>query len=168
MNHMSTISFSPDSRTWLLSTPHSSYGLRLDDTDAPCHLHWGARLTLKQLQALPDTYPLGRGDSFGGRLIPEELAVDGGPRYGVPGLQVRFADDTRALEWAYVGHEISEDEGGASLELCMRGRRGRGPRPGVERGACLERELADRRATLDRGSDPYFVCAVRRCWFVWR
>jgi alpha-galactosidase len=122
MNRMSTISFSPDSRTWLLSTPHSSYGLRLDATDAPCHLHWGTPLTLKQLQALPHTYPPGHGDSFGGRLIPEELAVDGGPRYGVPGLQVRFADGTHALEWAYTGHEISEDEGGASLELRMRDR----------------------------------------------
>lgn len=119
---MSTISFSPGSRTWLLSTPHSSYGLQLDATDAPCHLHWGAPLTLKQLQALPHTYPLGPGNSFGGRRIPEELAVDGGPRYGVPGLQVRFADGTRALEWAYAGHDTSEDEGGASLELRMRDR----------------------------------------------
>jgi alpha-galactosidase len=120
---VSTISFSPDSRTWLLSTPHSSYGLRLDATDAPCHLHWGAPLSLPQIEALPHTYPPRPGDSFAGRRIPEELAVDGGSRYGVPGLQVRFADGTRALEWAYLGHEISEDEGGASLELRLRDRR---------------------------------------------
>ena len=119
---MSKISFSPESRTWLLSTPHSSYGLRLDATDTPCHLHWGAPLTLREVEALPHTYPPGRGDSFGGLQNPEELAVDGGPRYGVPGLQVRFADGTRALEWAYTGHEISEDEGGASLVLRMRDR----------------------------------------------
>ena len=122
INSMSTISFSPDSRTWLLSTPHSSYGLHLDDTDAPCHLHWGAPLTLGQVEALPRAYPLGNGNSFSGRRIAEELAVDGGSRYGVPGLQVRFADGTRALEWAYAGHEISEDEGGASLALRMRDR----------------------------------------------
>ena len=254
---MSTISFSPGSRTWLLSTPHSSYGLQLDATDAPCHLHWGAPLTLKQLQALPHTYPLGPGNSFGGRRIPEELAVDGGPRYGVPGLQVRFADGTRALEWAYAGARDQRGRGrrlaraaharpalpardhpelprpprrrrdrakpdagahrlrgrrrargrrhrGAAGGLgrmdvagarrlparprgrrvvggdaaaagrsglgrdgahqparhhrpqrepvghARRGRRGRGPRPGVERGAGLERQLADHRATRHR------------------
>jgi alpha-galactosidase len=119
---MSTISFSPGTRTWLLSTPNSSYGLRLDATDAPCHLHWGAPLSLRQVEALPGTYPLGRTDSFTGWRIPEELAVDGGARYDAPGLQVRFADGTRALEWAYVGHEISEDERGASLTLRMRDR----------------------------------------------
>ena len=48
--------------------------------------------------------------------------MDGGPRYGVPGLQVRFPDGTRALEWAYAGHRIGEDEGGATLELRMRDR----------------------------------------------
>jgi alpha-galactosidase len=119
---MSTISFSPGTRTWLLRTPNSSYGLQLDDADAPCHLHWGAPLGLEQVEALPGTYPLGRTDSFTGRRVPEELAVDGGARYGVPGLQVRFADGTRALEWAYLGHEISEDERGASLTLRMRDR----------------------------------------------
>jgi len=119
---MSTISFSPDSRTWLLATPHSSYGLRLDDTDTPSHVHWGAPLTLEQLEKLPNSYPLGRIDSFSGRPIPEEIAVEGGPRYGVAGLQVRFADGTRAVEWAYAGHEINEDEDGASLALRMRDR----------------------------------------------
>ena len=119
---MSTISFSPDSRTWLLATPHSSYGLRLDDTDTPSHVHWGAPLTLAQVEALPNSYAPGRVDSFSGRPIPEEIAVEGGPRYGVAGLQVRFADGTRAVEWAYSAHEISEDEDGVSLALHMRDR----------------------------------------------
>lgn len=118
---MSTIMFGPGTRTWLIATPHASYGLRLDTTDAPCHLHWGAALTLAQAERLPLSAPPGN-DSFSGRRVPEELAVDGGARYGVPGLQVRFADGTRALEWAYVGHEIAEDTDGASLELRMRDR----------------------------------------------
>ena len=117
---MSTIMFGPDSRTWLLATPHASYGLRLDTTDAPCHLHWGAPLTLAQAERLP-TGTHGH-DSFSGRRVPEELAVDGGARYGVPGLQVRFADGTRALEWAYVDHTITEGADGATLELNMRDR----------------------------------------------
>ena len=119
---MSTISFSPDSRTWLLSTPHASYGFQLDATDAPCHLHWGAPLTLGQVEELARIYPSKRPDSFGGRRVPEELAVDGADRFGVAGLQVRFADGTRALEWAYAAHEILEDEHGASLTLHMRDR----------------------------------------------
>ncbi|HWG24410.1 alpha-galactosidase [Actinospica sp.] len=117
---MSTITFNPGSRTWLLSTPRSSYGLQLDATDAPRHLHWGERLTLGQVEALPHTYQPGRTDSFGGRRVPEEIAVDGGDRYGAPGLQLQFADGTRALEWAYEGYEIVNDESGASLRLRMR------------------------------------------------
>jgi len=119
---MSTISFSPSSHTWLLTTPHTSYGLQLDATDAPCHLHWGVPLTLGQVEALPRTYLPRRADSFSGRRVPEELAVDGADRYGTAGLQVRFADGTRALEWAYLRHEITEDEQGASLTLRMRDR----------------------------------------------
>jgi alpha-galactosidase len=119
---MSTITFNPGSRTWLLSTPRSSYGFQLDATDAPRHLHWGEPLTLDQVEALPHTYRPGRTDSFAGRRVPEEIAVDGGDRYGVPGLQVRFADGTRALEWAYVGHEITEEESALSLALRMRDR----------------------------------------------
>lgn len=119
---MSTISFSPRTRTWLLATPRTSYGLQLDATDAPCHLHWGAPLTLEQVEALPGTYPPGPGDSFAGRRVPEELAVDGADRYGAAGLRVRFADGTRALEWAHSGHEIVEDEQGVHLALRMRDR----------------------------------------------
>jgi alpha-galactosidase len=116
----STITFSPDNRTWLLATPHTSYGLRLDATDAPCHVYWGEPLTLAQVEGLPlDTPGI---DSFGGRRVPEELAVDGGARYGVPGLQIRFADGTRALEWAYEGHEITARAEGVALELRMRDR----------------------------------------------
>ncbi|HTJ72060.1 MAG TPA: alpha-galactosidase [Actinospica sp.] len=114
---MSTITFNPGSRTWLLSTPRSSYGLQLDATDAPRHLHWGERLTLGQVEALPHTYRPGRVDSFAGRRVPEEISADGADRYGVPALQVRFADGTRAIEWAYEKHEIVDDKDGAELRL---------------------------------------------------
>jgi alpha-galactosidase len=119
---MSTITFNPGSRTWLLSMPRSSYAFQLDAADVPRHLHWGEPLTLDQVEALPHTYRPGRGDSFAGARLTEEIAVDGGTRYGVPGLQVRFADGTRALEWAYVDHEIAEAEGALSLAVHMRDR----------------------------------------------
>lgn len=35
------IAFAPDTRVWLLSTPLTSYALRIDATGAPCHLAWG-------------------------------------------------------------------------------------------------------------------------------
>ena len=124
---MSEITFSPATRTWLLSTPNTSYALRLDATDAPCHVHWGEPLTMAQVEALPGMYRPGRTDSFAGRRIAEEIAADGGDRYGVPGLQVRFADGTRGIEWAYVGYEIAEQENegqesALSLELRLRDR----------------------------------------------
>jgi alpha-galactosidase len=124
---MSEITFSPATRTWLLSTPNTSYALRLDGTDAPCHVHWGEPLTMAQVEALPGMYRPGRTDSFAGRRIAEEIAADGGDRYGVPGLQVRFADGTRGIEWAYVGYEIAEQENegqesALSLELRLRDR----------------------------------------------
>jgi alpha-galactosidase len=46
-------------------------------------------------------------ESFDAALdATEEYAQDGGIRYGVPTLQVRFADGTRSLELDYAGHEI--------------------------------------------------------------
>lgn len=120
---MSAITYSPGTRTWLLSTPNSSYALRLDEQDAPCHLHWGPPLTLAQVEAIPRLYPARESDSFEGRAgHREELSIDGGARFGVAGLQVRFADATRALEWAFAGHEVTEDETGALLELRLRDR----------------------------------------------
>jgi alpha-galactosidase len=120
---MSAITYGPATRTWLLSTPHSSYALRLDDDEAPCHLHWGSAITLAQAEAIPRLYPPHKSDSFEGRPgHREEAAIDGGTRYGVAGLQVRFADGTHALEWAFAGQEVTEDKTGAVLELRLRDR----------------------------------------------
>ncbi|WP_369255000.1 alpha-galactosidase [Streptomyces sp. R35] len=113
------ISFAPDTGVWLLTTPHTSYALRIDETGAPCHLGWGPRLTLAEAGelALPRPVPT---SSFEGRPpAGEELPVDGGTRYGPPSLQVRFADGSRAFEWQPTGHRVHEGE----LELSFRDRR---------------------------------------------
>ncbi|WP_328885741.1 alpha-galactosidase [Streptomyces sp. NBC_00316] len=102
---MSQVSFDEPTRTFLLTTPASSYALRIDADDNPRHVHWGAPLTLGQAAALP-THD-GVTSSFastGG----EELAVEGGARFGVPALLVRYADGARGVEWAYEGHDIAE------------------------------------------------------------
>ncbi|MFD5778425.1 alpha-galactosidase [Streptomyces sp. NPDC126933] len=102
------ISFAPDTGVWLLSTPRTSYALRVDETGAPCHLAWGPRLTLEEAEELIAP-PAPAASSFEGRpAAGEELPVDGGTRYGPPSLQVRFADGTRAFEWQPLGHRVHE------------------------------------------------------------
>lgn len=115
---MPVISFAPETGVWLLSTPRTSYALRIDETGAPCHLAWGPRLTLADAQEIAASPPP-PASSFEGRPpVGEELPVDGGARYGTPSLQVRFADGTRAFEWEASGHRVLEPAPG-STELAL-------------------------------------------------
>ncbi|HET6858108.1 MAG TPA: alpha-galactosidase, partial [Streptomyces sp.] len=117
---MPQISYDPDAGVWLLDTPGTSYALRVDDSGAPCHVAWGGRLTPAEARELAARPRAAEGSSsFEGRPpVGEELPVDGGARYGVPSLQVRFADGTRALEWATDDHRIRETaDGAAQLDL---------------------------------------------------
>ncbi|HEV7977404.1 alpha-galactosidase [Amycolatopsis sp.] len=101
-------------RMWLLSTLSTSYGVALGGDGAPVNVHWGRSLTASELIGLeqPDRLP---DNSFDGPYDGwEELAVDGGARFGPASLQVRFADGTRAIEWAFTGSEIL---GGTTLRL---------------------------------------------------
>lgn len=112
---MSQVSTDAAGRTFLLTTPATSYALHIDADDTPRHLHWGPRLTLRQAAGL--TAHDGRSSSFastGG----EELAVEGGAHFGVPSLLVRHADGARGVEWAYEGHRIA----GGRLDLRLRDR----------------------------------------------
>ncbi|MGW0628782.1 alpha-galactosidase [Streptomyces sp. NPDC002758] len=115
---MSAISFDPASGVWLLSTARTSYAMRIDRTGAPCHLAWGPRLPLEAAgQLVPPQ--AGEISSFEGRSpAGEELPVDGGARYGVPSLRVRFANGTRAFEWEPLDHRISEPAPGTT-ELAL-------------------------------------------------
>jgi alpha-galactosidase len=116
---MPAITFDADTRTWLLSTPNTSYALRLEASNVLRHLHWGAPLTLEQVVSLGGRkQPTERGFEtvFEGS---EELAVDGGLRYGVPSLQVRFADGVRAIEWEYLDHQIVVRPQGETLTIRM-------------------------------------------------
>lgn len=108
------ISRVPDTGLWVLSTPHTSYVLRVDETGAPRHVAWGARLTAAEAGELvvPDGEPP---SSFEGRApVGEELPVDGGTRYGVPSLQVRYADGSRGFEWQPTGHRVLEPAPGTT------------------------------------------------------
>ncbi|MER6165600.1 alpha-galactosidase [Streptomyces violaceorubidus] len=114
----------PDSGLWLLSTPRTSYVLRVDATGAPRHVAWGPRLTPEEAGDLLVPDPPEEVSSFEGRdPVGEELPVDGGTRYGPPSLQVRHADGTRAFEWRPTGHRVVEPAPGtAELVLEFRDR----------------------------------------------
>ncbi|WP_306190763.1 alpha-galactosidase [Streptomyces sp. MK5] len=120
---MPLISRSPDTGVWLLTTSHTSYALRIDDSGAPCHVAWGPRLTTAEADAL--VVPAGNlPSSFEGRPpVGEELPVDGGTRYGPPSLQVRRPDGSRGFEWQPADHRVLTDvPGSAELVLEFRDR----------------------------------------------
>jgi alpha-galactosidase len=106
----------PATGTFLLRTPSTAYAFRLAVDGLPAHLHWGRPLTLDQAAALP---PPGHDyrSGFDGLGRPEEYVVEGGPRFGMAGLQVRFADGTRAVEPTFVGHAVDADGDGIALTL---------------------------------------------------
>ncbi|MFB7652978.1 MULTISPECIES: glycoside hydrolase family 36 N-terminal domain-containing protein [unclassified Streptomyces] len=86
------------SGTVLLRTAHSVYVLRVDrPTGSVRHVHWGAPLPLTDAVVLPLWAE--HDNSFAGRWDGvEEFPVDGGARFGVPALEVRFADGSSPLE----------------------------------------------------------------------
>ncbi|MFE1343460.1 hypothetical protein ACFW57_02580, partial [Streptomyces sp. NPDC058757] len=86
------------SGTILLRTIRSAYVLRADSAaGAVLHVHWGADLPWADAVALPVWSE--HDDSFAGRRDGvEEYPVDGGARFGVPALEVRFADGSSPLE----------------------------------------------------------------------
>lgn len=120
---MPLISRSPDTGIWLLTTSHTSYALRIDDSGAPCHVAWGPRLTTAEADALA-VPAVSLHSSFEGRPpVGEELPVDGGTRYGPPSLQVRRPDGSRGFAWQPTDHRVLTDvPGSAELVLEFRDR----------------------------------------------
>ncbi|WP_410539829.1 glycoside hydrolase family 36 N-terminal domain-containing protein [Streptomyces sp. KL2] len=84
--------------TVVLRTPASCYVLRVDTAAGTvCHVRWGAPVPLADAAALPVWAD--HDDSFAGRLDGvEEYPIEGGARFGVPALQVRFADGSDPVE----------------------------------------------------------------------
>jgi len=107
---MSEITFDSQAFRWALNTAATTYAFGWDGV-ALRHLHWGPRLTVDQVLALASPPAARWLDGDGGN---EELAVEGGARFGPAGLRVRYADGTRGLELDYVSTEIS------GLELQVR------------------------------------------------
>ena len=111
---LSEITFDSQPFQWALHTTATTYAFRWDGA-ALRHLHWGQRLTADQVRAIAGRPAARWLDGDGG---DEELAVEGGARFGPAGLRARFADGTRGLELDYVGTEIS----GLELQIRFRDR----------------------------------------------
>ncbi|MFB7025707.1 MULTISPECIES: alpha-galactosidase [unclassified Streptomyces] len=103
-------------RTVLLRTTRSAYALRVDRAaGSVLHLHWGAVLPQEDAVGLPVWSE--HDNSFAGRWDGvEEYPVDGGARFGVPALEVRFADGSGPLE-PTVRDVIVEGDGHAVVRL---------------------------------------------------
>ncbi len=114
---MAPVIFDEASRTWLLTTPASSYVLRLDDGDIPRHVHWGAPLSIEAARSLAFPVPPFVA-SFDGVFEDAELPVEGGAVFGVPSLLVRHGDGSGGVEWRYVSHSV--DGGHLSVDLVDR------------------------------------------------
>ena len=112
-----SISFDPDNRLWLLCGATTAYALRLDQDDTVRHVHWGAPISLDQAALLP-TRVSPAASSFEADAGVDELTADGGARFGPAGLQVRWADGGRGVEWRYLRHEA--DDGHLRIELADR------------------------------------------------
>jgi alpha-galactosidase len=113
-----SIECDPATSTWLLTTPGTAYAFRAEPGGELRHLYWGPRLTLAQVlaAAAPGNQRVFGFDSpWDGT---EELPAEGGLRFGVPSLQVRFGGGTRAVEWVL----DSSTAGASELEIKLRDR----------------------------------------------
>ncbi|WP_100445552.1 alpha-galactosidase [Glycomyces xiaoerkulensis] len=90
-----------ESRLWALNTPNTTYVVALDPHDGLRGIHWGRSLTAAQADSLRELPGAVRRSVSDGRDAVLDLAPASAFRYGVNGLQVRFADGTRDLELAF-------------------------------------------------------------------
>ncbi len=100
---MTSIEFDPSTRTFVLSTPSTSYAVRLIGGSVR-QVHWGRRLSLSQAAEVPT-----RPAAPDGALVGEELPPEGGLRFGPASLVVEFPGGVRAVEFEYADHEITAD-----------------------------------------------------------
>jgi alpha-galactosidase len=113
------ITFDEQGRSWLLSTPNSSYGLALTGhASVAVHLHWGRPLDHGALAAIAAGPFRAEGARAGwGEAERLEYVGWGGMRYDEPSLKVDFADGTRGIEWELTDTEVADQDGAATLCL---------------------------------------------------
>ncbi|MFG3042532.1 alpha-galactosidase [Streptomyces sp. NPDC048330] len=104
----------------VLTAKDSSYAVRLDPASGSFRLvHWGCALSFDEVLTAP--FSVGPQDSFAGPWDgTEEFTTEAGPRYGPPGLAVRFADGDHLLSPVLEGCSTYLDGEGARAVIRMR------------------------------------------------
>lgn len=95
--------------TFLLTTDRTSYAFAVDPAGFLRHLHWGARVDRVADFDAPAKWDLSTNDMLVD-VTAEEYPVHGQFRSKEQCLAVRFADGTRELQVAVVGHRADGDE----------------------------------------------------------
>lgn len=115
------ITAADDGRSWFIETPESLYVIALDGAGLPAQRYWGVRLPTSDWPAiLADESRRWRSDTSRPEEVQNEILMDGGVRWGVPGLQVVFPGANQSLELQFADARISEDgAGGATLVLTL-------------------------------------------------
>ncbi|PZQ89918.1 MAG: alpha-galactosidase [Leifsonia xyli] len=95
---------------WALHTPGSSYVVVLDKHGNLVQRYWGEQLPEEALPPLADDERVRWNSSFQRPSeIEEQLPVDGGHRWAVPSLQLRFPGEVRALDLSFVEARTGSD-----------------------------------------------------------
>ncbi|WP_329417970.1 alpha-galactosidase [Streptomyces sp. NBC_01268] len=112
------VTFDPALGLAVLRTPNSQYAVLIGADGSPRHLYWGRPLDSAVLAALPEAVSPAA-SSFEADAAADELAPQSGARFGPAGLQVRFADGTRGVQWRFAGASVD----GGELRLRLDDRR---------------------------------------------
>ncbi|MFD8637249.1 alpha-galactosidase, partial [Streptomyces sp. NPDC059656] len=103
------VTFEPGPGLAVLRTPNSVYALRVGADGSPRHVYWGAPVDTGLLSELPEAVSPAA-SSFEADAAADELAPQTGARFGPAGLQVRFSDGTRGVQWRFAGHRVEGGE----------------------------------------------------------
>jgi alpha-galactosidase len=110
------IQFNESRKTWLITTPHSSYAMGVGPRGELQHLYWGAPLW--HVEDIPAAREQTDISSFDPRQMieNEEFPGWGGPRYYEPALKITRADGDRDLVLHYENHRVQ----GNDLEIALK------------------------------------------------
>lgn len=99
-----------DGQGWALQGPSSTYVVVLNKHGDLVQRYWGPRLPESALAALADDERVRWNSSFQRPCeLEDELPVDGGHRWSVPSLQVRFPGEVRSVVLRFAGAVIPGD-----------------------------------------------------------
>ena len=107
------IEFLPESRTFFLQGPSSTYALGIHKLGHVMHLHWGGKIAAEDIGYLnPGSRrafcptPCTEDYDFSPDIVPSEYPVFGRGDFRSPALEVLQSNGSRCIDLPYVSHEI--------------------------------------------------------------